>query len=126
LDEQVLPRGVLLERRLGLRGLKHRIYHAGGVRVEFETISTGFLVTFYRPQWEQDKSLVAGGGKTTQKTAQKILSILRHKPSASRKELALEVGITEDGIKYQLARMQQKGSIKRIGPDKGGYWEVVT
>ena len=34
--------------------------------------------------------------------------------------------ITEDGIKYHLKVLQEKGIIKRVGPDKGGYWKVLT
>ena len=33
--------------------------------------------------------------------------------------------ITEDGIKYNIKVLQEKGIIKRIGPDKGGYWKVL-
>jgi ATP-dependent DNA helicase RecG len=34
-------------------------------------------------------------------------------------------GLTEDDIKYHLKKMQKKGIIKRIGPDKDGHWEVI-
>ena len=33
--------------------------------------------------------------------------------------------ITEDGVKYNLDKLKKEGKIKRIGPDKGGSWEVV-
>jgi ATP-dependent DNA helicase RecG len=33
--------------------------------------------------------------------------------------------ITEDGVKYHLNRLKTDGVIRRIGPDKGGHWEVV-
>jgi ATP-dependent DNA helicase RecG len=64
-------------------------------------------------------------GKTAQKTAQKIMSLIRHKPEITRQELAIELGITDSGIKYHLKKMQAKGLIRRVGPDKGGHWEVV-
>ena len=63
--------------------------------------------------------------KTTQKTTQKILELIKSNPYITRKEIAQEIGnITEDGIKYHLAKLKKDGKIKRIGPDKGGYWEV--
>ncbi len=65
--------------------------------------------------------------KTTQKTTQKILDIIGENPTISRKELAQRIGnITENGIKYHLARLVKLGKLKRIGPDKGGRWQVVT
>lgn len=65
------------------------------------------------------------GGATTQKTTQKILDLVAANPSIRRKELAEKIGITADGIKYHLTSLQKKGRLKRVGPDKGGCWEVV-
>lgn len=61
---------------------------------------------------------------TTQKTTQKIIVLIRENPEISRKKLAEIIGITEDGIKYHLKKMQEKGILERIGPAKGGHWEV--
>lgn len=70
---------------------------------------------------------------TTQKTTQKklnanqnkILSLIKKNPHITRNELADELGITSDGVKYNLNKLKQLNIIKRIGPDKGGYWKVV-
>ncbi len=63
--------------------------------------------------------------ETTQKTAQKILALIKENPYITRKELAEKIGITEDGVKYHLSNLKKSGRLKRIGPDKGGYWKVV-
>ena len=63
--------------------------------------------------------------KTTQKTTEKILECIKQNPFISRKELSELCGITPDGIKWQLKSMQAHGLIIRIGPDKGGHWEVI-
>jgi len=62
---------------------------------------------------------------TTQKTTQKIIEFMRQNPFISRDEMAKLCGITPDGIKWQLKQMQAKGIIRRVGPDKGGHWEVI-
>ena len=63
--------------------------------------------------------------KTTQKISQKILAILVENPSASRREIAERLAdITEDGVKYHLDRLKAAGKIRRIGPARGGHWEV--
>lgn len=63
--------------------------------------------------------------KTAQKTTQKILQLIKGNPYITRKELAEKIGnITEDGVKYHLEKLKEQGKIKRIGPDKGGYWEL--
>jgi ATP-dependent DNA helicase RecG len=71
------------------------------------------------------KSSVTSSEKTTQKTAQKILELIRGNPAISRAELAVQIGITPDGVKYNLDALRKKGALKRVGPDKGGRWEIV-
>jgi predicted HTH transcriptional regulator len=63
--------------------------------------------------------------ETTQKTTQKILSLIKQKSDITRQELAEACGISSDGIKWQLKKLQEKGAIRRVGPDKGGHWEIV-
>ena len=63
--------------------------------------------------------------KTTQKTTQKILKLIKNYPEITKEELAEKCGITLDGIKWQLKKLKSQGIIRRVGPDKGGYWEVV-
>ncbi|NOQ56210.1 MAG: winged helix-turn-helix transcriptional regulator [Nanohaloarchaea archaeon] len=62
---------------------------------------------------------------TTQKTTQKIIIAMTENPMVTRKELAQITGITEDGIKFHLNRLKASGAINRIGPDKGGHWEIT-
>ena len=64
--------------------------------------------------------------KTTQKTTQKIVDIMKNNPKISIKELAKRCGVTRDGINYSIRNLKNKGIIKRVGPDKGGYWEVPS
>lgn len=69
---------------------------------------------------------------TTQKTTQKklndnqnkILSLIQNNPYITRNEMSNKLGITADGVKYNLSRLKQLDVIERIGPDKGGYWKI--
>ena len=63
--------------------------------------------------------------RTAQKTAVKILEILRGNPRSTRRGLALATGLTEDGVKWNLQRLKATGRLRRVGPDKGGRWEVI-
>lgn len=62
--------------------------------------------------------------KTAQKTAQKILDLISEDASMTRQQLAGALGLTTDGVKYHLRKLQEQGRLRRIGPDKGGRWEV--
>ena len=63
--------------------------------------------------------------KTTEKTTEKILRLIKENPSITNKELARLFDITEDGVFYHIKKMKAAGIIRRIGPDKGGHWEVI-
>lgn len=75
--------------------------------------------------------------KTTQKATQKliqslteqqqaILSLLKEHPEATRKEISESIpNITEDGVKYNLSRLQELGLLKRVGGRKQGYWQII-
>ena len=80
-------------------------------------------ITF--PVSGQGKSGEKTTQKATQKTAQKILHYIKQDASISRNKLAELCGISPDGIKWQLNKMQKNGVIRRVGPNKGGYWEVI-
>jgi len=93
-------------------------------------VKQGWVVVTFRaaivPEQRMDTQGRLGTQKTTQKTAQKttqkIIQIIMKNPHVTRKELADSIGITNDGIKYHLTKMQKKGLLRRIGPDKGGHW----
>jgi len=60
---------------------------------------------------------------TTQKS---ILGYLKEHPKATRQEVAEAIGnITEDGIKYNIGRLQQYGCLKREKGRKNGFWIVI-
>ncbi len=62
--------------------------------------------------------------ETTQKTTQKILALISEDAGVTRRQLAEALGITTDGVKYHLRKLQEQGLLRRIGPDKGGRWKV--
>lgn len=70
--------------------------------------------------------------RTTQKTTQiklnnnqvKIIDFINNNPYITRKQMAILLKITEDGVKYNLNKLSKNGVIERIGSDKSGYWKV--
>ena len=64
--------------------------------------------------------------KTLNTTQKKILNYLKEHPHATRKDMAAVIGdITEDGIKYNIGKLQQYGLLKREGGRKSGTWVVI-
>ena len=61
-----------------------------------------------------------------QKVGDRILAFLRENPSASRREIAGALaGVTEGSVRYRLDKLKEIGRLRRVGPDRGGRWEVM-
>ena len=71
------------------------------------------------------KSAQKSAPKSAQKSAQKICELMRDRADITINELTSEIGISNRSIKNHIATLQKEGKIKRIGPDKGGKWEVL-
>ena len=55
-----------------------------------------------------------------------IYEYLKQHPEATISDIVANVeSATLGGLKYNINVLKQKGLIVRIGPDKGGYWQVV-
>ena len=100
---------------------------------EFRYDASGIWTTF---KFEYpERATTQSDQKITQKTIQNlteqqeaILSFLNLKehPEATRKEISESLSnITEDGVKYNLSRLQELGLLKRIGGRKQGYWQII-
>jgi len=72
-----------------------------------------------------DKAVQGTTQETTQETAQEIIRLIIQNPNITRQKMAETLGISGDGVKYHLRKMQEKNVIRRVGPTKGGHWEVV-
>ena len=65
------------------------------------------------------------GREKKKKSREKILDLLREHPEYSTARLAEQIGVTSKAVEKQLARLKAEGLVQRIGPDKGGRWEVI-
>ncbi len=63
--------------------------------------------------------------KTREKTIALILSAIRENPRTTTADLAELTGLSVKGVEWNLAQLKSRNVIRRVGPDKGGHWEVV-
>ncbi|MFH1081595.1 MAG: hypothetical protein V1766_15275 [Pseudomonadota bacterium] len=47
------------------------------------------------------------------------------RPGMTIPELAAALGMTTRGVEKQIMRLRRRGRLHRIGPAKGGHWEVI-
>lgn len=54
----------------------------------------------------------------------KIVQLMLDNSQITYDELAKMIGKHRDTIREHIGKLQKNGIITRIGPDKGGYWQV--
>ena len=74
-----------------------------------------------RPEWVTER--------VTEKVTENQSIIIREigkDPFVTAVRLAEVLGISLRKTKENIRKLQKKGFIRRIGPDKGGYWEIIS
>ena len=62
---------------------------------------------------------------SSEKSSEKILSLLKKSPEIAAKDLADFLSITPRAVEKQIAKLRDQGRLRRAGPAKGGRWEVI-
>ena len=73
---------------------------------------------------EYTENSAESAGNLTE-TEERIVAILRQNKFATQGGISDKLGITRTYITKIMGGLQARKIIRRIGPDKGGYWEVV-
>ena len=54
-----------------------------------------------------------------------ILDAMQQDPKVSAAKIAILIGISSRSVEKRIRTMRENGIIRRIGPDKGGFWEIL-
>ena len=116
----------------GIKRIVMACKNHGYVDVEFQNLESWFRVIlrktgdgdFTKPL---DKANVGKAlQKSSLKSSLKILEILAKEPTCTYDELAEELSVSRRAVTKQIKNLREEGKLRRIGPDKGGHWEVVS
>ncbi len=99
----------------GINRIKSAVRNAGLPEAKFEFDDSFSVTLFDKEKWSE---------KWSEKQIE-ILKLIIEKPKISRKKLSEKIGINQSAVQKYLEKMKKQGIIKRIGPDKGGHWEVL-
>ncbi len=90
-------------------------YMGNGVWIEFAM----------KDQITSEKTVGETVAQTVGETVGEILLAIKGNPKITREELRQLTGLSIRGVEWNLAKLKAKGVIERIGPTKGGHWEVT-
>ena len=54
-----------------------------------------------------------------------IIKNMVENPNISARDLSDIIGISQRKIEENISKLKKKGVLRRIGPAKGGHWEVI-
>jgi predicted HTH transcriptional regulator len=77
------------------------------------------------PPETRKKTIGKTTGKTTGKTPDAVLQLLVRNPNLTVPELARNLDRTELTIHRAIRKLRESNRLQRIGPDKGGHWQVL-
>ena len=100
---------------------------------EFDANTLGVTVTFYRKKeivamWNGNNGDPTVVEKVVEKVTENqkaIMLAIKKNPFVTAFELSEILGISLRKTKENMRKLREAGLIRRIGPDKGGHWEVV-
>ena len=117
--------GIIEKYGTGIKRIINYCLEAGLPQPSFTNISDGFMVTVYSSQ-TREKSVASELNTSFVKSSEKIINELINNKNITISELSLKLSISTRAIEKQLDKLKQKGIIRRIGPDKGGYWQIIN
>lgn len=63
--------------------------------------------------------------QSASETALQIINEIRNNPNATLSEIAEKIGVSRRWIASNMKHLQDTGVVKRVGPNKGGHWEII-
>ena len=73
---------------------------------------------------QKNESKEKGKEKSKEKSKEKILEVLRNNPEVTTSDLIEITELSRSGVEKIIRQLKDSGKIRRVGPDKGGHWEV--
>ena len=100
----------------GIQRMKDSMVGAGLPLAEIK-YDTFFTITLRRPLKEEMPGSV--------KSSVIILEAITANKNVSAKDISQSLGISLRAVEKQLFKLKESGHLRRVGPARGGYWEIV-
>ena len=116
-------------RSTGVPTIQAKLAENGSPRATFETTDDRltFLVTIpVHEGCSESSETIEKISERVSKSSERILDLIKNKPTISAAEIAMEIDMSSRGVEKQIKKLREAGIIKRNGADFGGYWEIIT
>ena len=116
-----VAKGMLPYRGLG-SGIKRALEEWPDIDFADDREGCLFTVTVHRKKIDSSEK---SSEKSSGKTEEQILKLLLNSPEMTILKLSANLQLSTRAIEKQIAKLRKEGLLRRIGPAKGGHWEVI-
>ena len=75
---------------------------------------------------EKTSDVVENVVENKNNVVENILASISKNSTISTKELAAKCSLSERQVQRIMTKLKEQGIIRRVGPDKGGHWEIIA
>jgi len=93
--------------------------------VEIKPTEHYFHITFSAPKGESEEKGWEKVGRKLGENEERILEIINDDKFVTISKLSKLLDLSTTAVEKNIAKLKDKGLLKRVGPAKGGYWEIV-
>ena len=82
----------------------------------------------YKKDWNPEKvlhSVCAFANDIGNWGVDAIIALITENPSITHDDLSKRLGRARSTVIEQISKLKALGRLRRVGPDKGGHWEVI-
>jgi ATP-dependent DNA helicase RecG len=108
-------------------------FEAGGIQMDFpfskdylKQLSGVSAPSPANPAEPSGKASVKASVKPSGKTAAEILRLIADQPTLTIPAIASALGLSSRAVEQQLQRLKAGKHLRRIGPARGGHWQVSS
>lgn len=131
-----IAKGLLPYRGLG-SGIKRALEDWPAIDFTDDREGSLFTVIIHRKEREgsekpgdgeesSEKGSPKGSLKSSLKDSQKIRELMQQDPHITIAEISQNLGVSDRAVKKRIKKMKEEGKLRRVGPAKGGHWEVLN
>jgi len=113
----------------GINRIREECKKHGNIKFQIE--ANGFFIATFKLKKVGEvipkisDRLVEGLVEGLVESQKEILKLISQNPYISKQELSNKIGISTTAVDKNISKLKQKGLLKRVGPAKGGHWELI-
>ena len=84
------------------------------------------LRIFRKTRHDEESTLKSTLRNHLNPTDSRVVELILENANITIGKIVAELGLSREGVRKSIKRLKLSNIIRRVGPDNGGHWEVVS